>query len=154
MVSLQLFFPLNIIASGLTVSPRKYLAGSGITVLIPVKAIYNENSSLEDTDREVMATPLAITRFTTMWGMKMLAAGQPERFEALEKVGFKLDRELDLWKCLSKRNGGHYMDVGASKKIADGLVGGFPRSRGHLLTSVFAKTTDQNEERCCACQLR
>jgi hypothetical protein len=69
-----------------------------------------------------MATPLAVTRFTTQFGMCAQAAGQPERFAALDRAGFKLDRGLDLWKCLTKRNGGHYMDVGGSAKIASGSV--------------------------------
>lgn len=69
-----------------------------------------------------MAMPLAVTRFTTRFGMCAMAATQPERFDALERAGFKLDRSLDLWKCLTKRHGGHYMDIGGSAKIAKGLV--------------------------------
>jgi hypothetical protein len=84
--------------------------------------MYNETDSIEATDRVVMAMPLAVTRFTTRFGMRLQASLQPERFDALERAGFKLDRDLDLWKCLSKRNGGHYMDVGGSAKIAAGMV--------------------------------
>ncbi|KAG8664270.1 uncharacterized protein FPOAC1_013977 [Fusarium poae] len=58
----------------------------------------------------------------TMLGMSAQAASQPERFEALERAGFKLDRSFDLWQCMTKRNGGHYMDVGGSAKIASGLI--------------------------------
>jgi hypothetical protein len=51
---------------------------------------------------------------------------EPERFEALEKAGFKLDRNAVLAELLFERFGGHYVDVGASKKIVDGLVRTFP----------------------------
>jgi hypothetical protein len=50
----------------------------------------------------------------------------PERFDALERAGFKLDRYGDLMYCMYERFGGHYMDVGASGKIARGQVSGPP----------------------------
>ena len=69
-----------------------------------------------------MGMPLVVTRFSGMHAFRWLASTEPERFDSLERAGFKLDRGLDLWKCLTKRNGGHYMDVGASAKISAGLV--------------------------------
>lgn len=50
------------------------------------------------------------------------AAQEPERFDALEKAGFKLDRRGDMTYYLLEKLGGHYMDVGTSAKIASGLV--------------------------------
>ena len=50
------------------------------------------------------------------------AAQEPERFDALERAGFLLDRGGDISTYLFERFGGHYMDVGASAKIAKGLV--------------------------------
>ena len=69
-----------------------------------------------------MGMPLIVTRLTGMYVFRWLASTEPERFDSLERAGFKLDRRLDLWRCLTKRNGGHYMDVGASAKISAGLV--------------------------------
>lgn len=53
------------------------------------------------------------------------AREEPERFDVLERAGFKLDREGELSWYLFERFGGHYMDVGTSAKIANGLVSGF-----------------------------
>lgn len=50
------------------------------------------------------------------------ARKEPERFDALEKAGFLLDRDGDISYYLFQRFGGHYMDVGTSAKIASGLV--------------------------------
>ena len=69
-----------------------------------------------------MGMPLVVTRFSGMYAFRWLASNEPERFDSLERAGFKLDRGLDLWRALTKRNGGHYMDVGASAKISAGLV--------------------------------
>lgn len=69
-----------------------------------------------------MATPIAITRLKSLFGNNSLAAIDSERFDALERAGFRVERFGDLWKLLSDRLGGHYMDVGASAKIAAGLV--------------------------------
>lgn len=54
--------------------------------------------------------------------MSHQASIQPERFDALEAVGFKLERDGSLGDNIFARYGGHYVDVGASKKISDGLV--------------------------------
>lgn len=43
-------------------------------------------------------------------------------FDALENAGFRVDRSGDIVQILLERLGGHYVDVGASKKIAQGLV--------------------------------
>jgi hypothetical protein len=51
-----------------------------------------------------------------------MARKDSERFDALEKVGFKVERFGDIVQTLYERMGGHYMDVGASAKISHGLV--------------------------------
>ncbi|KAH9207921.1 hypothetical protein DL95DRAFT_428905 [Leptodontidium sp. 2 PMI_412] len=50
------------------------------------------------------------------------ARADPRPFEDLEKAGFKVDHDGDLTYNLFIRFGGHYMDVGASAKIAKGLI--------------------------------
>ncbi|KAF5236821.1 hypothetical protein FANTH_11113 [Fusarium anthophilum] len=101
----------------------------GATPVFPVEylsawvdPIYNATHPLEDADRETLTVPTAVTRFQVQLGMRAQAASQPKRFEALERAGFKLDRSFDLWQCMTKRNGGHYMDVGGCANIASGLV--------------------------------
>jgi len=47
---------------------------------------------------------------------------EPERFDALEKAGFKLDRVGSVAEHVWDRFGGHYVDVGASAKISNGQI--------------------------------
>lgn len=58
----------------------------------------------------------------TMKSFHALAREDDEYYDALERAGFKVERYGDLFQCLYERFGGHYMDVGASAKIAQGLV--------------------------------
>lgn len=90
-----------------------------------------------------MAIPIAITRQTALYAVNAFAATEPERFDALERAGFRVDRFGDIWKVLSERLGGHYMDVGCSAKIAAGLV---RRNLDHILIGraklIICITTD------------
>jgi hypothetical protein len=54
--------------------------------------------------------------------LQSMAKEDPKRYDALARAGFKTDPYGDLILHLYERFGGHYMDVGASAKIADGLV--------------------------------
>jgi hypothetical protein len=77
---------------------------------------------IEVADRLFFTGPQVVGR---LMGNQMLhgkARKEPERFDALEKAGFKLDREGELSWYLFERFGGHYMDVGTSAKISNGLV--------------------------------
>lgn len=51
-----------------------------------------------------------------------MASAEPERYESLEKAGFKVTQFGDLIYNLSVRRGGHYMDVGCSKLISEGQI--------------------------------
>ncbi|KEF53375.1 uncharacterized protein A1O9_10350 [Exophiala aquamarina CBS 119918] len=84
--------------------------------------IYNETSKIEDADRQIMALPLVVTRLAALHGGRPLVDAEPERFDSLERAGFRVERYGDLWKLLTDRLGGHYMDVGASAKVSAGLI--------------------------------
>ena len=51
-----------------------------------------------------------------------MVRADPDRFDALERKGFKTRRYGDMVYHLNERLGGFYMDVGASAKIIDGRV--------------------------------
>lgn len=51
-----------------------------------------------------------------------MARAQPERWDALERAGFKVDPYGDIQDAINVRLGGHYIDVGTSTKISKGLV--------------------------------
>jgi hypothetical protein len=66
--------------------------------------------------------PIAISRLLSRSTLDKQVNSDPERFDALERAGFKTDRYGDLMWNLYERSGGHYLDVGTSAKIANGLV--------------------------------
>lgn len=113
----------------------------GRTFMFPVEyyrkwadPIYNPARSLE-----------SILRAQSTHGTRVLASQQPERFDSLERAGFRVERYGDLWKLLSGRFGGFYQDVGASAKISAGSV-------CTVHDTVFSQSltsTDQGERRCC-----
>jgi len=47
---------------------------------------------------------------------------EKERFDALERVGFRVDREAALEDWIILRGGGYYIDVGTSARIAAGEI--------------------------------
>lgn len=88
----------------------------GRTMIIPVPTyrkwadtVYNPTVPIEEADRQVMAIPVAITRQVSLMGARALAAKEPERYDSLERRGFRCERNADLWKLLMERLGGHYM---------------------------------------------
>lgn len=105
---------------------------------------YNANVPTADADREGYTMPYAVTRLLSQKAMHGMAAREPERFDALEKAGFRVERYGDImWHILEKLGGkwllwicpseaednkliekikGHYMDVGCSDLIAKGKV--------------------------------
>lgn len=83
---------------------------------------YNATIPTALTDRNSMCKPLAVERLRVKISMDHAAAQEPERWEALSKAGFKVEPYGDLITTIWDKWGGHYMDVGASAKIAKGLV--------------------------------
>lgn len=83
---------------------------------------YNADVPTIDADRESYSMPYAVTRLMSRKALHASAAKEPERFDALERAGFKVERYGDIMYHICEKLGGHYMDVGCSDKIAKGLV--------------------------------
>ncbi|EXJ57737.1 uncharacterized protein A1O5_12527 [Cladophialophora psammophila CBS 110553] len=83
---------------------------------------YNPEIPTEVADQMNMTNPLALSRHLSMLMLNEMAKAEPDRFDALEAAGFKVIRYGDLIYQVFDRFGGHYMDVGASAKIAKGLI--------------------------------
>lgn len=83
---------------------------------------YNTTSDTDNSDMMSLTGPLAVARLMSNIALNGMARAEPDRFDALEKAGFKVIRYGDIIYQLFERFGGHYMDVGASAKIAKGLV--------------------------------
>lgn len=70
----------------------------------------------------MFTNPVSIARLTSAGVFHAMARAQPERWEALEQAGFKVDPYGDIQDAINIRLGGHYIDVGTSAKISKGLV--------------------------------
>ncbi|RAH51708.1 flavin-containing monooxygenase [Aspergillus piperis CBS 112811] len=73
-------------------------------------------------DKQQLSTPLAVSRLMSTLTLRSKIARNPERFDALERAGFKVDRGAEVVAHVHERYGGHYMDVGNCANIAKGLV--------------------------------
>lgn len=83
---------------------------------------YNANVSTVDADREGYSMPYAVTRLLSQKALHGMASKEPERFDALERAGFRCERYGDIMYHILEKLGGHYVDVGCSEKISKGLV--------------------------------
>lgn len=86
------------------------------------KDIYNSEIPTEISDRSFQSGPLAVSRELVGVLLNDLARSEPERFDALERAGFRVNRYGNVMKYIYESFGGHYMDVGASAQIAQGLI--------------------------------
>lgn len=84
--------------------------------------MYNATVPTELADMLSNSQPFPVTRLMAMVGVNSQAEREPERFDSLECSGFKLVRYGDIIHTLYERFGRHYIDVGASAKIAAGKV--------------------------------
>ncbi|KAJ5154649.1 Flavin-containing monooxygenase [Penicillium coprophilum] len=83
---------------------------------------YNSSVPTEIADRIYHNMPLAVTRLVYQTVLHAMASQESQPFDGLEAAGFKTDRYGDIVHNLYERSGGHYMDVGASRKIGAGLI--------------------------------
>jgi cation diffusion facilitator CzcD-associated flavoprotein CzcO len=101
----------------------------GRTPVLPVEyyrriydSMYNDKIPVAISDEMTMTQPTAIARLMAMKALGKFASEEPERFDALERQGFRVERHIDMYHCLYERFGSHYLDVGVSKKVADGQI--------------------------------
>lgn len=66
--------------------------------------------------------PITIHRQIALKVTHAMARRDYDQYVALEKAGFNVEPFGDFAHILYERLGGHYLDVGASAKIAQGLV--------------------------------
>ncbi|TVY71356.1 putative indole-3-pyruvate monooxygenase [Lachnellula suecica] len=84
--------------------------------------LYNLNIPPHIADRTGSTQPLKISRDVINSNFKVAAEIEKERFDALERVGFRVDRDAVLNDWIFLRGGGYYIDVGTSKRIASGEI--------------------------------
>lgn len=83
---------------------------------------FNVDIPTADADRDQQSMPNVLGRLLFQKVLNSQAVNEAERFDALERVGFKVERYGDLMWHIAERLGGHYMDVGCSEKISKGEV--------------------------------
>jgi hypothetical protein len=83
---------------------------------------YNEHLPTDLADKINMAGPLTVGRLIVTTSLHAMAEGDIERYETLSRAGFLTEARGDVFWNLYEGGGGHYVDIGASKKIADGKV--------------------------------
>ncbi|KAL5611266.1 hypothetical protein FOBRF1_007383 [Fusarium oxysporum] len=86
------------------------------------KVIYNDKIPTEISDRAMFSLPVSIARILSSKTFHAMARAQPERYEALERAGFRVDPFGDIQDAINIRLGGHYIDVGTSAKIGKNLI--------------------------------
>lgn len=101
----------------------------GRTFVLPVEYLhkmtlrnYNPDVPIEAADRMGFTMPYGVGRLLGAKAMHPLAAAEAERFDALERAGFRVERFGDLTWHICEKLGGHYIDVGTSAMIAKGLI--------------------------------
>ena len=85
--------------------------------------IYNDKMPMKLSDELLFTHPTSIARLLAKKKFDTYARSVPEYWEALERAGFRVEPYGDLIETLSVHLGRHYLDVGTSAKIAQGLVG-------------------------------
>ena len=83
---------------------------------------YNSTFPTDLADMLGVSNPFPVVRLASLVALNAQVDRQPERFDALERAGFDVERYGDIITTLYEHFGRHYMDVGASAKIAQGLV--------------------------------
>ncbi|GAB7340488.1 hypothetical protein MBLNU457_6912t1 [Dothideomycetes sp. NU457] len=83
---------------------------------------YNTSMPTAVADRVSYTYPNKITREMTNLAVHKAIDANPARFDALEAVGFRLERKGDIYDNLYSRFGGHYVDIGTSARIARGEI--------------------------------
>ncbi|KAK3697808.1 hypothetical protein LTR37_017273 [Vermiconidia calcicola] len=83
---------------------------------------YHADMHPELADKETFTYPNKIMRELINRAVWAGIKASPERFDALERAGFKVDRFGDTYNNLYVRFGGHYVDIGASARIAKGEI--------------------------------
>jgi hypothetical protein len=86
------------------------------------KVTYNGTFPTDLADELTNSLPTAVVSRLQKGFLHHKATLEPERFDALDRAGFKVERYGTLAHHLYERLGGHYVDVGASGKISKGLV--------------------------------
>ncbi|EQL30670.1 hypothetical protein BDFG_06926 [Blastomyces dermatitidis ATCC 26199] len=86
------------------------------------KTRYNDTFPTDLADRIEYTTPLSIVNKMVMARFHAMVSQNTEQLDALERVGFRVKRCGSPISTLYEEGGRHYIDVGTSAKVAQGLI--------------------------------
>ena len=110
-----------------------------------MKGVYNLDIPTLDADLASAGRPNKISRDIVKIQYDNATEAESERFDALERAGFRVDRTTPLMDNIYMRYGGYYIDIGASAHIVRGEIkvkSGIPITN---FTSNGLKFQDGNE---------
>ncbi|KAF2151226.1 FAD/NAD(P)-binding domain-containing protein [Myriangium duriaei CBS 260.36] len=83
---------------------------------------YNDQADLAIADRIVFGGPYPVGRQMFMANATAKQTEDPGRYDGLRASGFNFFEDKDLLRCPLERLGGHYLDMGNTKLVAEGKV--------------------------------
>ncbi|OJD26871.1 hypothetical protein ACJ73_01735 [Blastomyces percursus] len=86
------------------------------------QARYNDTFPTDLADRIEYTTPLSIVNKMVTARFNAIMSQNTEQLDALERVGFRVKRCGNPISTLYEEGGRHYIDVGTSAKVAQGLI--------------------------------
>jgi cation diffusion facilitator CzcD-associated flavoprotein CzcO len=103
------------------------------TYILPVQYVFDQRAlgaydlDVENTDKLLMTLPTWVDDHLVHGFLALMAGKEPDRYSALAAAGFPVidsrDPDASLSHHLYERAGGHYVDIGGTKLIAEGKVG-------------------------------
>ncbi|KAL8366311.1 hypothetical protein RB595_004873 [Gaeumannomyces hyphopodioides] len=103
------------------------------TFVVPVEYLRNPralgsyDAGVEEADRNAFSLPTWVEAWLVKELFASLARAEPDRYRALAATGFPVldsaDKDACLLHNILERGGGHYVDMGTTRLIADGKVG-------------------------------
>ncbi|KIW29520.1 uncharacterized protein PV07_05333 [Cladophialophora immunda] len=86
------------------------------------QGLYNNNIPTADADALVACRPNKILRDILKVIHEAAASQEQERFDDLERAGFRVDRKTPLMDNILSRYGGYYIDIGACSHVVRGEI--------------------------------
>ncbi|KAJ9648572.1 hypothetical protein H2199_001427 [Coniosporium tulheliwenetii] len=106
-----------------------YVISASIGLLELSKGIYDDDAlrinTIDETDVYAQSLPYAIQWALGVETTKRIAGQESELLSGLRKAGFALSEGIDgggIMRLYMQKGGGYYIDVGASKMIAEGKI--------------------------------
>ena len=86
------------------------------------QGLYNTDIPTSTADRINYTQPTKVLGQIAARNLRKRYTDESARFDALDRAGFKVDRDQNFPDQINKQYGGYYIDIGTSQKIVDGHI--------------------------------